>query len=239
MSISEAAYWIASEGGTVSFDLCNLEKWQQAFFILQPLMSSGQISVVGRRHGRGLPESIPAACFAGIAVAYPYSNPPTDLLLCKRPHLQCYGIMDAEHWENTFSDCLMGDDLYTPEYTHLQVSNFDLGKAFPFSNSSSSGPLTTEPPKTAEVPKRKAGRKPKYDWQEAELYVFQQLDARGDFDDHDQLDGWKCQADLARSVADYFSKKPSGKVPVDSVIRDNIRSMVDAWRKKNAAGNRR
>lgn len=64
MSFSDAVYWIASEGGRISFSLRNLQKWQQAFYLLLPLISSGQISAIGRRHGRGLAAPVPAASFA-------------------------------------------------------------------------------------------------------------------------------------------------------------------------------
>ncbi len=132
MSVSDAAYWIASEGGRISFSLRNLQKWQEAFYLLLPLISSSQISVIGRRHGRGLATTVPGASFAGLAVDYPYSDTRMDLLLCERPHLQCYGIGDAEHWEKTFNDCLMSEDRHVPEYSHLQVSNSDLARVFPF-----------------------------------------------------------------------------------------------------------
>ena len=132
MSISDAAYWIASEGGRVSFSLTNLQKWQAAFYLLLPLISSGKIAVIGRSHGRGLPTAVPPANFSGIVVVYPYSDSPIELLLCERPHLQCYGIVDEEHWENGFHDLLMAEDWRVPEYSHLQVSNSDLAKEFPF-----------------------------------------------------------------------------------------------------------
>jgi hypothetical protein len=143
MSISDAAYWIASEGGRISFDLNNLQKWQAAFYQLLSLISSSQISVIGRRHGRGLAAAVPGASFSGIAVDYPYSDSPMDLLLCERPHLQCYGIVDDEHWEKAFNDCLMSDDRHVPEYSHLQVRNSDLAKEFPFSPAIKSSTTTT------------------------------------------------------------------------------------------------
>jgi hypothetical protein len=62
-------------------------------------------------------------------------------------------------------------------------------------------------PTASEIRKRRAGRKPQYDWGDAELFVNRELDSRGDFDDADQVENWSCQADLERSVADYFSKK--------------------------------
>jgi hypothetical protein len=114
-------------------------------------MSVGQIPVIGRRHGKGLSGQVPPASFAGIAVDYPYSDSPTDLLLCERPHLQCYGIVDSEHWEKAHHDRLMGEDRRVPEYTHLQVSNLDLAREFPFSDK-----VESEPSNRTELARRTA-----------------------------------------------------------------------------------
>lgn len=135
MAISQAAYWIASEGGTSPFDFRDEAKWKAAFSELLPRISTGLISVVGRRHGRGLAVSIEAVNFAGIAIDYPYSESPLELLFCERPHIQCYGVVDDDEWEKGFSDVLMGDDRRVPEFSHLQVRNADLAREFPFADS--------------------------------------------------------------------------------------------------------
>lgn len=133
ISISEAAYWIASKGGTSSFDLREQLRWRAAFDELMPRICAGQISVIGRKRGRGLAMPVHAVCFAGIAIDYPYSETPMELLLCERPHLQCYGVVDADLWEKQCNDRLMSDDRHVPEYSHLQIKNADLAKHFPFS----------------------------------------------------------------------------------------------------------
>jgi hypothetical protein len=52
-------------------------------------------------------------------------------------------------------------------------------------------------------PKRKrgGGRKPSYDWEDIEQFVFKMLDEKGDFDEG--WDGWRGQADLHRLICEY------------------------------------
>jgi hypothetical protein len=150
MSVSDAAYWIASEGGRALFSLRDLRRWQAAFGLLLPLLSAGQIAAVGRRHGRGLAAPVPPPSFAGIAVDYPYSDAPDDLLWGERPHLRCYGIVDGEQWEQAHHDRLMGEDSRVPEYSHLQVSNSDLAREFPFAATDAAH----EPPVEIELPRK-------------------------------------------------------------------------------------
>jgi hypothetical protein len=41
-------------------------------------------------------------------------------------------MSDGEDWEKAFNDSLLGDNRQVPEYSHLQVSNADLAREFPF-----------------------------------------------------------------------------------------------------------
>jgi hypothetical protein len=132
MPLSDAAYWIASQGGQSSFDLRDVERWKVAFDALLPRLSSGVIAAIGRRHRRGLAAPIDPVSFSGLAVDYPYSESPFELICCERPHLQCYGIGDSDQWEKEFNDSIMGDDLRIPEYSHLQIKNADLAREFSF-----------------------------------------------------------------------------------------------------------
>lgn len=133
MSVSQSAYWIASAGGASPFNLRDEQRWKSAFDLLVPLLCSGSISVVGRKHGRGLAIAIDAVCFSGIAVDYPYSATPLELVFCERPHLRCYGVVDDAIWKNQCNDQLIGDDRHVIEYSHLQIVNADLARHFPFS----------------------------------------------------------------------------------------------------------
>ena len=133
MSVSQSAYWIASAGGESPFDLRDAPRWKSAFDALIPLICSGSISIVGRKHGRGLAAVIDPVCFSGIAVDYPYSATPLELVFRERPQLRCYGVVDENLWESQCNDQLIGDDRHTPEYSHLQIVNADLARHFPYS----------------------------------------------------------------------------------------------------------
>jgi hypothetical protein len=249
--LSSALLWICTRGGTRKVDLSDVEVWEQSVAELVPFIATGEVEVVGQANASSLAEKIQHHYFSMIEVFQPLGN----FSFSENPHIICTPFIDLQRWNDVFNDQLFLGKSVGAKWTHLQVKKFDVLREFsafaqpvativssppPFSNVLSSGPLTTDAPSTLEVRKRKAGRKPEYDWYEAELYVHQELETRGDFDDPDQLNGWKCQADLVRSVADHFSRKANGKVPVESLIRDKIRPMVHAWRqKKSSAGNRR
>jgi hypothetical protein len=115
-------------------------------------------------------------------------------------------------------------------WTHLQVKKADVLREFSALLKDTSLPPSNNLAHPAANPKRRRGAKPRYDWEDVELFVRGELDARGDFDDSDQVADWSCQADLERSVADYFSKRSKDRVPVVSSIRENIVPMVDRWR---------
>jgi hypothetical protein len=76
--------------------------------------------------------------------------------------------------------------------------------------------------------KSRAGRKAVYDWPEIRGFVFEQLTARGDFEEPDQIDGWKAAADLYRAIADKFGDH----CPELSTLKERVPAFVDEWRAK-------
>ena len=130
----QAAYWIASEGGSVTFNFRDRSNWEAAFAQLIPKIAAGYIAVNGRKHAKGLAAEIPSVNFAGIAIDYPYSETPMEFLTGERAHIQSYGITGAEMWENEFYDSIVADKWGSLEYTHLLVKNADLAREFPFSS---------------------------------------------------------------------------------------------------------
>ena len=71
MALSDAAYWIATEGGTKRIVMRDVSVWKRAFAELLPRVQSGQVHVVGRRGGASLPETIDGASFVGLPIGYP------------------------------------------------------------------------------------------------------------------------------------------------------------------------
>jgi hypothetical protein len=135
MPLSQAAYWIASKGGTAPFDFREQPRWESAFKQLMARISSGEVAVIGRAHGAGLPTAVDGANFAAIAVDYPYSESPIELVCCERPHVQSCGVIDHDDWERGANDKLYGDDRRRPEFTHLQVRNADIARNWNFARS--------------------------------------------------------------------------------------------------------
>jgi len=81
MTLSDAAYWIATEGGTKRIVARDVSVWKGAFDELLSRIQSNDVQVVGRRHGLGIAEVIEGTKFAGVAVEYPYSEPSIKLML--------------------------------------------------------------------------------------------------------------------------------------------------------------
>lgn len=227
--LSSALMWICTKAGTEAMDLEDVELWDDSVAQLLSLISSGEIEILGRLNSGGPSEKIPSHYFASIIVSRPLSDYP--FLFSDDPWISCTPFIDLQHWNGDFNDKVLLEKSGPATWTHLQVKKSDVLREF-----SSIQPRTLPSPSDTGalappiILKRKAGRKPQYDWQEVELFVIQALDTRGDFDEANQVDDWRCQADLERSVADYFSKSAGGQVPAISLIRRKIRPMVDAWR---------
>ena len=58
MTLSGAAYWIATEGGSKRIVVRDVLVWRRAFAELLPRIQSGEVRVVGRRRGASLHEDI-------------------------------------------------------------------------------------------------------------------------------------------------------------------------------------
>jgi hypothetical protein len=78
--------------------------------------------------------------------------------------------------------------------------------------------------------KGKRGTKPLIDWKQ-EIYPFMQrlLREKGDFDEIDQVEGWRSQADMERAVSDYVSGQ-FDKSPVESTVRSWVSKFMSELR---------
>jgi hypothetical protein len=124
MTLSDAAYWIATKGGTVSFRARDHKYWQNAFNKLLPRICSEEVQIIGRRNGKGVPVAISGVNFSGIEIDYPYQDAEIDHLT---PHLRCYGpAIPSKYWQDRYNDELCGTGRQAPDYTHLQVRRGDI-----------------------------------------------------------------------------------------------------------------
>jgi hypothetical protein len=93
----------------------------------------------------------------------------------------------------------------------------------------------------ARKPNRR-GARPKYDWDEIEILVFQLMNDKGEFREWDVGSGWCVQADLERKVLNYFEDRVERGKQLDSItklrapgeghIRKNVAIMLARWRTK-------
>lgn len=133
MTLSDAVYWIATEGGTKRIVARDVSVWRAAFAEILPRVQSGKVRVVGRRLGASLPEACDPTAFVGLPVDYPYTDTPLSMMLGERPHIRCYGtVMPETSDPDQRSDELWGSNRRVPEWSHLQVDRADVWKFWKF-----------------------------------------------------------------------------------------------------------
>jgi hypothetical protein len=99
-----AAQWIATKGGTQSFEPTYSTIWERAYSDLLARISSNQVTVTGVRSG--VREKLEGYLFASIAIDYPFAGTSIDLIVKDELHLQSYAYTDDESWRRGFDDCL-------------------------------------------------------------------------------------------------------------------------------------
>ena len=127
MSLTEAAFWVATKGGSLEFDIGDVETWKLAFDVLLKLIVNDDIDLWGRRFGSGLPEKIPGSALSGILIDYPYQENLSDFIFGDDPYLECYGIVDGEYWRIGFDDKLFSRWRQL-EWSHLRIKAAEVAK---------------------------------------------------------------------------------------------------------------
>ena len=72
MALTEAAYWIATQGGRRDFFLNDEKTWGAAFAELFRRIASDELEIIGRYRGLHLKEKIEGLLFSNIAVCFPF-----------------------------------------------------------------------------------------------------------------------------------------------------------------------
>ncbi len=126
-----AAQWIATQGGTRSFDSADTPIWDAAFEELKAHIASGHVSVTGVRNGK--PEKIEGHIFSSaLRVGHPFSDEPLELILNDELYLSTCAYIDAEHWHKGFNDSLQARG--GAEWSKLTVLKSEVAKCWPFSD---------------------------------------------------------------------------------------------------------
>ncbi|TCK30146.1 hypothetical protein EV667_0233 [Ancylobacter aquaticus] len=132
MALSEAIYWIASEGGATPFDARDAGIWRKAADALHMRIVDGSVLLMGRRHGLGFAERVDGVLLSGVEMNPPYAvNAPFSLIMGRRPYIDYVGRASREQWQDWAHDDLHGANR-VPEYTHLQVRAPDIARIWPF-----------------------------------------------------------------------------------------------------------
>src|SRR6185437_2756601 len=97
-----AERWVATEGGSISFDPCDESVWKPAYEQLLARIASEEVRVIGMRNGERQP--VPGFHFAGCGIDYPFVEEPFELLLSEDLYLSSFAYLDEQHWLKGFDD---------------------------------------------------------------------------------------------------------------------------------------
>jgi hypothetical protein len=123
-----SAQWIATEGGSISFDPCDESVWKPAYEQLLARIASEDVRVIGIRNGERQP--VPGFHFAGCRVRYPFVDEPFEMLLGEDLYLSSFAYLDEQHWLKGFDDSLQ--NRCGRHWGRLMVLKSDVAKFWPF-----------------------------------------------------------------------------------------------------------
>ena len=130
MSLTEIAYWIATEGGAAECVISNVEEaWKPAFAELLKRIVNHDVDLLASRHGTGPLEKVPGEMLADIRIHYPFQDW-SEHILSDEPYLECSGIGSS-------------DNLYSERQLHcsnLRVGGAEVARLWPFRERSKSVP---------------------------------------------------------------------------------------------------
>jgi hypothetical protein len=123
-----AAQWIATRGGTFTFDPHHTPNWHAPYADLLARISSGEVTVTGVRDGIG--EKLEPHLFASVRVAYPFSDEPLDLILSEDLYLASGAYINEGHWRTGWDDNLQ--NRRGVKVARIQVLKTDVVRWWPF-----------------------------------------------------------------------------------------------------------
>jgi hypothetical protein len=150
--LSSALLWIMTNGGSTRMSLQDNEAWTAASNRLLPLISTGQVEIIGRPVDGGTTKVISGVTFAGVAIDFPLRDT-IDVLVGDDPWIGTNVYVDEEYWKGGFNDQLFARKAAPAKWTHLQVKKEDVLNFFKFASPPASESPTLEklPPKQQTV----------------------------------------------------------------------------------------
>lgn len=126
-----ALHWIATTGGRQPVHLEDKKSWDGCVGRLLPLISTGEIEIIGNPVVGGTVEKIDQRMFAQIHLTQPLRDSIFGLGNGD-PWISCMLFVDDHHWAHGFNDHLYLRKGTNPAWTHLQVKKADVLREFPF-----------------------------------------------------------------------------------------------------------
>lgn len=131
-----AAQWIATKGGSVSFDPRHTPNWQAPYADLLARIASSEVAVTGVRDGTG--QKIDPHLFVSLSIDYPFSDRPLDLISSDELYLSSCAFINEEHWRKGHDDHLR--NRRGVRWSRLQVLKADVARWWPFGIANSDQP---------------------------------------------------------------------------------------------------
>ena len=128
--LCSALHWIMTEAGQRVRHLEDLRSWYGSVDKLIPLISTGEIEILGKPISGGAPKALGGHMFAGIMVSEPLRDEPFGLITGDNPWISCMPYVDDEHWGRDFNDQLFLLKSGPASWTHLQVKKADVLREF-------------------------------------------------------------------------------------------------------------
>jgi hypothetical protein len=127
--LCSAFHWIMTEAGQAVQHLQNSELWKVSVQRLLPLISTGEVQIIGTPNSGGAPKEIEGAIFAGILVSEP-TGASFELITGAKPWISCIPYAGEEDWRTSCNDELFLDGSAAAAWTHLQVKKADVLREF-------------------------------------------------------------------------------------------------------------
>jgi len=207
-----ALHWIMTEGGTASQKLEDSEAWVRSVRRLIPLISTGEIQIIGRPGSGGPPEVIAGEKFAGVLVSQP-ARDEISVLVGTDAWIGCNCYIDDQHWNGGFNDQLYLSHYGPASWTHLQVKKGDILREVKFEIKNDAQHLTY----ASGAPGRPTSMN----------LIRGEFDAR-----HSRGERAKTITQEAEALADWLGKAHPGAVPVKAKTIKN--QLASEFRIRNA-----
>jgi hypothetical protein len=149
VSFCVALHWIMTKGGTAGKNLEDFDAWNDSVQQILPLISTGEIQVIGRPISGGSAQTISGETFAAVVVSHALKDE-FSIIVGDDPWIGCMPYIDQQHWSSDFNDKLYLSKFGPATWTHLQVKKADVLREIKFD----AGEEVRQPIYTSGVPGR-------------------------------------------------------------------------------------